>query len=100
MARFLITGATGQVGSFVVEEGLRAGHVLSGTRGPRARPLPAGVLDAGAVSPDDACEAVRRAAEAMGGLDAVIHLAARSRAGAGGLHRAARRPIRGRRPEA
>ena len=82
MARFLITGATGQVGSFVVEEGLRAGHVLSGTRGPRARPLPAGVLDAGAVSPDDACEAVRRAAEAMGGLDAVIHLAARSRAGA------------------
>lgn len=82
MPRVLVTGATGQVGAYVVEAGLRAGHTLSATRGPSGRPLPDGVFDCGGLNGRDAGAVVKRAANGLGGLDVIIHLAARSRVGA------------------
>ena len=73
MARVLVTGVTGQIGSYLAEELLGAGHDVVGLGGPDSTPLPAGVRPATGTL-DDAHHLLRE----NGPLDAVIHLAASS----------------------
>lgn len=76
MARVLVTGASGQVGSYLCEQLLAAGHRVHGTTGSLAEPLPEGVT--ACHTPLQAPNALRLLEEA-GSLDAVVHLAGRAR---------------------
>jgi GDPmannose 4,6-dehydratase len=73
MARVLVTGVTGQIGSYLAELLLADGHVVLGLEGPDNKPLPAHVVAAHG-SLEDADGLLAR----NGPLDAVLHLAARS----------------------
>jgi GDPmannose 4,6-dehydratase len=75
MARILVTGITGQIGSYVADELLQGGHTVLATAGPGGIRAPAGVVlcktplaaDSGPALLDEA-----------GNVDAVIHLAGQS----------------------
>jgi GDPmannose 4,6-dehydratase len=75
MARILVTGITGQIGSYVAEELLQGGHTVLAAAGPDGIRPPAGVVlcktplaaDSGPALLDEA-----------GNVDAVIHLAGQS----------------------
>ncbi len=73
MARVLVTGVTGQIGSYLVEILLGGGHEVFGIGGPDGRPLPSGVKGAKG-SLDEPASLV----EDNGALDALVHLASRS----------------------
>ncbi len=75
MARILITGVTGQIGSYTAEMLLADGHEVLGVVGPDGVPLPPRVI---ACAPPLTPERVGALLEDAGALDAVIHLAARS----------------------
>jgi GDPmannose 4,6-dehydratase len=73
MARVLVTGVSGQIGSYVAELLLADRHDVLGLGGPGGRPLPSGVRQAKG-SLEDAPQLLSSNAP----LDAVIHLAAQS----------------------
>jgi GDPmannose 4,6-dehydratase len=75
MARILITGVTGQIGSYAAESLLAEGHVVLGVMGPDRAPLPPHVVECSPPLTPDRAPALL---EEAGPLDAVIHLAARS----------------------
>jgi GDPmannose 4,6-dehydratase len=75
MARVLITGVTGQIGSYAAEILLADGHEVLGVVGPDGIPLPSRVV---ACAPPLAPERIEGLLADAGPLDAVIHLAARS----------------------
>jgi GDPmannose 4,6-dehydratase len=73
MARVLVTGITGQIGSYLAELLLAEGHEVVGVVGPDGVPLPPGVkLAAGSLADVDGL------LDGNGALSAVVHLAARS----------------------
>jgi len=72
MARFLITGVSGQLGSYVAEQLVASGHDVHGVAWPVDSPFPAGVLRCpSALTPETASQVLDESGE----LDAVIHLA-------------------------
>jgi GDPmannose 4,6-dehydratase len=73
MARVLVTGVTGQIGSYLAELLLAERHDVLGIGGPDGKPLPPGVRAA-----EGSLEDVERLLGSNGPLDAVLHLAARS----------------------
>jgi GDPmannose 4,6-dehydratase len=73
MGRYLVTGATGQIGSYLCELLLARGHHALGTVGPDGAPLPPRVELA-----EGSLEAPEILLSRNGPLDAVLHLAARS----------------------
>jgi GDPmannose 4,6-dehydratase len=75
MARVLVTGVTGQIGSYVAELLLAGGHTVLGVAGLEGVPVPPGVMPLG--TPLSA-EGASRLLEDAGDLRAVIHLAGRS----------------------
>ncbi len=75
MARILVTGVTGQIGSYVAELLLEAGHGVVGLAGLEGVPVPAGVVACSTVL---TAEGAPELLEEAGELDAVIHLAGRS----------------------
>jgi GDPmannose 4,6-dehydratase len=75
MARVLITGITGQIGSYAAEILLAERHEVLGVQGPDDLPLPSGVIPC---TPPLTSERVGALLEEAGPLDAIIHLAARS----------------------
>lgn len=75
MARVLITGVTGQIGSYAAEMLLADGHEVLGVVGPDNVPLPPHVIPC---PPPLASERVGAMLEEAGPLDALIHLAAQS----------------------
>lgn len=75
MARILVTGVTGQIGSYAAESLLAEGHEVLGVMGPDRTPLPPRVI---ACSPPLTSDRVEALLGEAGPLDAVIHLAARS----------------------
>jgi len=75
MARILITGVTGQIGSYAAEILLDAGHQVLGISGPSARPLPKRVIGC---SPPLTPERVEAVLEEAGPLDGLIHCAGSS----------------------
>jgi GDPmannose 4,6-dehydratase len=73
MARVLVTGVTGQIGSYLAEMLVDDRHEVLGLEGPDGKRLPAGVHAAtGSLEDPEALLA------SNGALDAVLHLAARS----------------------
>lgn len=75
MARILITGVTGQIGSYAAELLVAEGHDVLGVAGPDDLPLPPHVT---ACTPPLTPERAGVVLEEAGRIDAVIHLAARS----------------------
>jgi GDPmannose 4,6-dehydratase len=74
MARLLVTGVTGQVGSYLAEIAIAEGHAIVGVGGPRStRPLPAGVI---AARGSWTSEGIAELLGANGVLDAVVLLGA------------------------
>ncbi|MDB4993848.1 MAG: GDP-mannose 4,6-dehydratase, partial [Myxococcaceae bacterium] len=74
MARLLVTGVTGQVGSYLAELAIEQGHSVVGIGGPRrARPLPAGVA---AARGSWTTEGVTELLSGNGAIDAVVLLGA------------------------
>jgi GDPmannose 4,6-dehydratase len=73
MARLLVTGVTGQIGSYLAEALLEAGHEVYGVGGPHEAPLPEGVRPArGTLDRADGL------LDDNGPLDAVVHLGGQS----------------------
>ncbi len=75
MARILLTGSTGQIGSYAAEELLALGHRVLGVGGPDELPIPGGVTALATPCTADHVEALL---EEAGEVDAVVHLAGRS----------------------
>lgn len=72
--RILVTGATGQIGSYACELLLAAGHTVLGIGSPHGtHALPEGVLRAAGAWTDDGLSALL---EENGALDAIVHLGA------------------------
>jgi GDPmannose 4,6-dehydratase len=92
MARVLVTGVTGQVGSYLADQLLAGGHEIVGVVSPSGRALPAGVRPA-AGSLDEPAALL----DSNGALDAVVHLAARSSVAASWLDPMATFDLNGRR---
>ena len=82
MARILVTGVTGQIGSFVAEQLLRGGHEVLGSTAPDGVALPPDVRGCGLLT----AESVDAVVDACGKLDAVVHLAGFSSAAASWEH--------------
>src|SRR5580692_10444104 len=75
MARILVTGVTGQIGSYVAEQLLAEGHAVVGLPGLEGVPVPAGVAACRTVLTTESAPLLL---EEAGDVDAVIHLAGRS----------------------
>jgi GDPmannose 4,6-dehydratase len=73
MARVLVTGVTGQIGTYLAELLLSEGHEVMGIGGPDDVRLPEGVIAAAG-----SFERVDQLLSDNGALDAVVHLAGRS----------------------
>jgi GDPmannose 4,6-dehydratase len=72
MARVLITGVTGQLGTYAAEQLIKAGHEVLGVAWPPDTPFPSGVHRCRTVL---TAETAARLIEECGALNAVIHLA-------------------------
>jgi GDPmannose 4,6-dehydratase len=75
MARVLVTGVTGQIGSYAAELLLADGHIVVGPQGPEGVPVPANVIPCSTAL---AAETAPRLLDEAGDIDAVIHLAGRA----------------------
>jgi GDPmannose 4,6-dehydratase len=75
MARVLVTGVTGQIGSYAAELLLAEGHVVMGLAGLEGVPVPTGVIPCSTVL---GAESAPQLLDEAGDIDAVIHLAGRS----------------------
>ena len=75
MGRVLVTGVSGQIGSYAAELLLEAGHAVVGLAGLEGLPVPAGVVPCSRAL---TAESASRLLDEAGAIDAVIHLAGRS----------------------
>jgi GDPmannose 4,6-dehydratase len=73
MARLLVTGVTGQIGSYLAEASLAAGHDVRGVGGPDEARLPEGVRPA-----QGSLDRIDALLDENGALDAVVHLGGQS----------------------
>ena len=75
MARILVTGVSGQIGSYVADLLIEGGHEVFGAGGPDASPLPRGIRACmSPLTPERSSEVLDEA----GPLDGVVHLAGQS----------------------
>ena len=72
MARVLVTGVTGQLGTYVAEVLVRSGHDVFGVAWPADSPFPQGVRRSTVML---TAESAPQVLDDCGGLDVVIHLA-------------------------
>ncbi len=77
MARVLVTGVAGQIGSFLAERLVAGGHAVIGVDGPASRQL-AGVEHRPGPLDTDGVNALL---DACGALDAIVHLAGKTSVG-------------------
>jgi GDPmannose 4,6-dehydratase len=75
VGRVLVTGVSGQIGSYAAELLLEAGHAVVGLAGLEGLPVPAGVVPCSRAL---TAESASRLLDEAGAIDAVIHLAGRS----------------------